>query len=1006
MQLKPYYENPSILHVGTMENRAYYIPASPDNAPFSAPREQSDRFQLLSGAWEFAYYHRPSEVPEDFYQPGAVQSGFDRIQVPSVWQNLGYDLPQYTNLRYPIPYDPPYVPRDNPCGAYLRTFTADPCGMRSYLNFEGVDSCFYVWLNGRFVGYSQVSHSTSEWDVTDFLVSGENTLAVLVLKWCDATYLEDQDKFRSSGIFRDVYLLYRPQNHIRDYFVKTKRSGDEAEISVSFDFADSAMPVRYTLLDGETMLDQGEAVGDAIRLQIENPHLWNAEDPYLYTLVLETAEESITEQVGIRDVEVRDGVVRVNDRPIKIHGVNRHDSSPFDGPAVSYAHMENDLRIMKQHNVNAIRTSHYPNAPEFYRMCDRYGFYLIDEADLETHGQGSIYRSGDDESMTLFVHDPVWRDAVVDRIQRLVTRDKNRPCVVIWSMGNESWFGQNLEEAVAWTKAYDDSRLVHYENLGSPRGYQIDPSGLDLHSRMYASTGEVDDYFAQGNQKPFIQCEFTHAMGNSPGDLEDYFALMEKHDGFVGGLVWEFCDHAVYLGRTPDGRKKYAYGGDCGEFPHDSNFCADGLVSADRTVHTGMLEFKNVFRPARLVDFDAEAHTITLRNKLDFLPLGQKATVRYTFTQDGATVAQGEITDPAVLDIAPHETKTVRLDAQWPDEGYCYLKIEYIQRADEAILHSGDSLGFDQVELPSRNREIGRLIEADTVRRGQPVEVREDDRFLILSGENFRYLFDKESGAFDSLVYAQSALLTRPMHFHIWRAPTDNDGKIAPVWREAGYDRTVIRTYENRWSKLADGSVQIDTEFSVGAIFIQWILKARASWTVSPDGEIQLTATGDTNPVMPFLPRFGIRTSLPKELSQVAYFGFGPFESYIDKHQASWVDRFVTTVDDLHVDYFHPQENGSHHACRYLRMTDADGLQPGLEAYCKDETFAFHASRYTEEELTAKRHNYALEKAPDIELCLDARQSGIGSGSCGPQLLPQYRLEGSLHFSICLRPIQ
>lgn len=554
--------------------------------------------------------------------------------MPGMWQMAGFDRHQYTNVRYPFPFDPPYVPQENPCGLYEHTFEyeVDQNAPEVSLNFEGVDSCFYVWLNGAYVGYSQVSHSTSEFDVTSYVKSGENTMRVLVLKWCDGSYLEDQDKFRMSGIFRDVYLLKRPQRHIWDYRITTHVEGAVAAVDVHCLLAGGDLPIyaRIENAEGQVVAEgslrssanKGQKSGLAesskeqemssdnlampykaqVQFCIENPVFWNTENPYLYTLILETEQETIVDRIGIRTIEIRDRVIYLNGQNIKFRGVNRHDSDPETGYVIGLEQMERDLILMKQHNVNAIRTSHYPNAPMFYQLCDEYGFMVIDEADIEAHGPFLLYRKVDNEFQRngrwseKIADDPMWEQAIADRVRLLVHRDVNRPCVVIWSMGNESAYGCNFEKALAWTKSFDDSRLTQYESARY-RNYHktYDYSNLDLYSRMYPSLEEIKQYLEQDGSKPYLLVEYSHSMGNGPGDFEDYFQMIQDNDLMCGGFVWEWCDHAV----RHDGNRYY-YGGDHGETIHDDNFCVDGLVYPDRTPHTGLLEYKNVYRPVRV----------------------------------------------------------------------------------------------------------------------------------------------------------------------------------------------------------------------------------------------------------------------------------------------------------------------------------------------------------------------------------------------------------------------
>ena len=606
-----YYEDLSVLHDNTMPARAYYMPASKRMDDLVEHRELSDRMQLLNGTWKFQYFDSIYDVKDAFYEDGYSVEGFDEIKVPSVWQMAGYDTHQYTNIRYPFPFDPPYVPQDIPCGAYVHTFdyAKDAAAPKAYLNFEGVDSCFYVWLNGTYVGYSQVSHMTSEFDVTDVLREGENRISVLVMKWCDGSYLEDQDKFRMSGIFRDVYLLKRPEKGIRDYRITTQLDSDIARINLTAAFYEPT-EVRVKLEDKNgAVVSEGVIPGSGeSTFEIVDYTLWNTENPYLYTIILETEQEVIVDHIALRKIEIKNQVIYLNGQKIKFRGVNRHDSDPVTGFTISMEQIKTDLTLMKQHNFNAIRSSHYPNAPFFYEMCERYGFMVIDEADIEAHGPFMLYRKEDTDYNRFkrwnekIADDPVWEAAIVDRVKLMVERDKNRFCIVMWSMGNESAYGCNFEKALAWTKGFDPERITQYESARY-RNYDVtyDYGNLDLYSRMYPALTEIEEYLEKDGSKPFLLVEYCHSMGNGPGDFEDYFQMIQAEDKMCGGFVWEWCDHAIAHGVAENGKTIYAYGGDHGEVIHDGNFCMDGLVYPDRRIHTGLLEYKNVYRPARVV---------------------------------------------------------------------------------------------------------------------------------------------------------------------------------------------------------------------------------------------------------------------------------------------------------------------------------------------------------------------------------------------------------------------
>ena len=994
MNVEKYYEDPKVLHVGCEENRCYYMPLHSDG-------KESCR-KLSSVDWKFAYYDCVEEVP-DFYKKDFEESSFVRMEVPSCWQMSGYDQKQYTNIHYPFPFDPPYVPDYNPCGAYVKYFELDreEAKKEQYLYFEGVDSCFYVWLNGKFVGYSQVSHSPSEFNITGKAKSGTNRLAVLVLKWCDGSYLEDQDKFRMSGIFRDVWLLLRPMEHVRDYTVTTSVDAEKRRARVDISLKTAGEPrVCCRLLDGEEALGEVwvEGAGRAY-FDVDAPVLWNAEEPYLYTLIMDCGQEVIRQQVGIRTITVRDGVVMVNDQPVKFKGVNRHDSSPFTGAVVSRLDAMFDLRIMKEANINAIRTSHYPNAPWFPELCNEYGFYLIAESDIESHGAATQYQGSEEGTYSYFCEEPSYKEAILDRVARNVIRDKNQCSVIFWSLGNESGFGTNMEEAGRWVKGYDPTRLLHYESCHfEPEGHEKDESMLDVESYMYASTQQIDEYFAApGEKKPFIQCEFVHAMGNGPGDIEDYMQQIYKYDGFCGGFVWEWCDHATYEGRAENGKEMFHYGGDAGEFPHDGNFCMDGLVYPDRRPHEGLYEWKNAIRPVRAQLLDQKKGIVRLHNKLDFRDLEDYMYVLYEVKRNGEVLCEGTLDE---VKAAPHGFVDIDLDLSGKVEAIrenvsswkelVHLKLTYCQKKRDKLTQIGHVYGFDQFalnvvqdqELPFQKKKEALLSETPFA--------------FCIDGETFHYEFGKKEGNFLVMQKEGKPCIVSPVKWNVFRAPTDNDREIVNEWREAGYDRSMVKVYHAE-AKQRQGIVTVTCDFSIAALYIQPFLRLHAVWSINGDGEIHLALEGKRDVKFPFLPRFGLLFCLPGDPpedmggeggpgdTKVSYYGYGPHESYQDKHRASHVDLFSTSVGKMHRDYIKPQENGNHYGCRFAQVGNftATGKQP----------FDFNASEYTIEELTQKAHNYELEKAGYVVVCTDYKQSGVGSNSCGPKLLACYRLE-------------
>ena len=1003
-----YYENLSVLHENTMPARAYYIPASKRMDNLVEHREESDRMQLLNGTWKFQYFNSIYDIQDSFFEKNYDTENFDEIQVPSVWQMAGYDTHQYTNIRYPFPFDPPYVPQDIPCGAYVHNFeySRDEKASKAFLNFEGVDSCFYVWINGSYIGYSQVSHMTSEFDVTDVLQDGTNTVAVLVMKWCDGSYLEDQDKFRMSGIFRDVYILKRPKQAISDYHIKTRIEDMLAKVEIEMKFY-SPLNVKISIEDRNgavvalgSIAEEGTAV-----LEIASPELWNTENPYLYKLILETENEVIVDHIALRKIEIKDQVIYLNGQKIKFRGVNRHDSDPVTGFTINPEQITTDLTLMKQHNFNAIRSSHYPNAPFFYEMCDKYGFMVIDEADIEAHGPFMIYRKEDTDYNRFkrwnekIADDPVWEEAIVDRVKLMVERDKNRFCIVMWSMGNESAYGCNFEKALEWTKNFDPDRITQYESARY-RNYDetYDYSNLDVYSRMYPALSEIQEYLDKDGSKPFLLVEYCHSMGNGPGDFEDYFQMIQDNDKMCGGFVWEWCDHAIAHGTAENGKTIYAYGGDHGEEIHDGNFCMDGLVYPDRTVHTGLLEYKNVYRPARVISYNKESGELVLHNYMDFDDLKDYVKISYELTQDGLVISKGILPE---FFVAPHGEGKTNLKINVPENGKCYLKLIYHLKKELPLLDEDHILGFDEIEVSKEDTKC-KLAEKWIPKTAvdSELQVNENDTQIHIKGREFAYTIDKRTALFTEMKFAGREYLNHPMELNIWRAPTDNDMYIKSEWKKAHYDKAYTRAYTTEVVQGKHG-VKITSHASVVAETVQKILDVTITWKIAAAGKIDADIEATKDGEFPDLPRFGVRMFLDKKLSAARYFGMGPQESYCDKHQAASHGLYRADVGDLHEDYIRPQENGSHYDCEYVELNNS---RYGIVASA-EKAFSFNASYYTQEELEKKTHNYELIESDSVVFCVDYALNGIGSNSCGPVVLEQYRFDDVLfRFQFTLIP--
>ena len=1007
MQLQVHHRDLNVLHENSLKPRAYYIPISPNlyhngnkcERNFNLDREHSDRFQLLNGQWSFGYYPNLESVPERFFAPESTDLE-NTIPVPGAWQFNGWDDHQYTNINYPFPFDPPHVPHNNPAGAYRHVFTyrEDPAVPQAHLVFEGVDSCFYVWVNGQYVGYSQVTHAQSAFDVTQFLKDGENTLAVLVFKWGDGSYLEDQDKFRTTGIIRDVYLLSRPESHLNDYFVTTEMRGNNAEVTVRANFAGNSLPVNATLLRDEDEIgsatltpytDDAGIYTHTAQFTVQNPRMWHPGDPFLYRLVMETDAEVITETVGIREVSIENGVLKFNGTAIKLKGVNRHDSDPDTGPVVSVEHIKRDLRLMREHNINAIRTAHYPNCPQFYHLCDEAGFYVMSEADNESHGTRNRLLADESEENIVehwnkpIADNPDWIASTMDRMERCIHSEKNRPSIFSWSAGNECAYGQTFEIALEWVKNFDPSRVTHYESAfyrSTDRKY--DYRNIDLYARMYPPLTDITKYLNELGDKPFLLVEYCHAMGNGPGDLEDFWAMVGADPRMCGGFIWEWCDHAV-----KDEAGNLLYGGDSGEDPHDGNFCVDGLVSPYRVPHIGLLEAKNVYRPLRC-EYDQADGQLHVTNTADHLNAADYARLEWIKVVDGAQ-ERGELTLPS---LPAHKTITLPLSLDIPTDGRCYLRVETILTRPLVFLEPGHLLGIDEFALsnakPHTPRALELVQEASQTQISSAAKVQETPLEILVETSEFSYAFSRHTGMLTALSKSGKNLLTRPAELNIWRAPTDNDMYIRPLWERARYDRTYPHAYEVSVS-TGESGVIVSSHVALVSKSLQPILKANIDWIVKPNGIVQVNAKVQRDTQFPELPRLGLRFFFDKSLQQASWAGLGPRENYIDKRRSAWHGQFTSDIADLFVSYLRPQENGLRSDCDYLALRGEDlCVEVGSE-----NVFSFNASYFTQEELTAKTHYFKLEEADCTVLCVDHLHAGIGSQSCGPKLLKQYRVD-------------
>lgn len=994
-----YLENPAVLQENRLPARCHYIPFPDEAAALSGDKRRAAGYRLLNGAWQFAYFDRAAAALEAVEDPAHLWQ-WDTMPVPGCWQLHGYGSNLYTNVNYPFPDDPPHVPDCNPCGVYRRTFYADAAwaDRQVTVRFEGVDSAFALYVNGRYLGYSQGAHLPAEFDLTEYVTWGaDNTLQVLVFQWCDGSYLEDQDQFRMSGIFRDVYLLIRPKAQLRDYFVRQTHGLEAVTLTVELETtAPLAVSAALTAPDGSAVWS-GETRKNCLTMTIEQPVLWNAEHPALYTLVLEAAGEYIVQKIGLRTVTVERQALCINGVPVKLQGVNRHDTHPDLGHYAPLEAMRRDLILMKQANINTIRTSHYPNPPEFLELCDAMGFYVIDEADLEMHGGSQMNHQYLIEDDRIPNHQPQWEAAFVERAQRMVERDKNHSAVIFWSLGNESGYGANHAAMSAWIRSRDTSRLIHYENA-IHAGH---PDTVDVCSSMYPSLETVEQEGKSDDPRPYFLCEYSHAMGNGPGDVADYWAIIRRSPRLIGGCIWEWADHTVKT-TAPDGTPIYGYGGDFGEPMHDGNYCMDGLVFPDRTPSPGYYEVRAVYQGVA-VTREADGR-FRLENRYDFTDL-EAFRFHYAVQQDGITVWEGE----TAVALPPHQSTVLELEL--PPAAPCawgrYLNWSLVTRRTTAWAQAGDSVAEGQVELPAE-----RALNPVPVPSRRPLTVEERLTAWTIRGEDFVYRFDRQDGCFASLVRAGEELLSAPMELDVYRAPTDNDRKIRFQWYSYGaqrnwdvtpanYNLLENKTYTAACALRPDGWAEITQEGVLAPRARRPVVRYTARYAVSPAGEIQVSFTGTLAEDVPYLPRLGYTLVLRPGLEELEYYGRGPRENYADMTHHAQIGRYQTTVSREYVPYPKPQEHGNHTDVKWLALTDARGVGLMVKS---EGTFEMAASHCDPRKLEAAGHSALVEHEERTWLRVDCKVSGIGSNSCGWLPQTKYQTRGALAYSFTLCP--
>ncbi|TRX59173.1 DUF4981 domain-containing protein [Fulvivirga sp. M361] len=1008
-QVRPEWDNVHVLQVNRERPHASMMVYENDEQALKLTKKGSSFYVSLNGDWKFNWSRNPASRPVGFYKTDFKDSHWTTLSVPSNWEMGGHGLPIYKNSGYPFEKKDLRAPREwNPVGSYRKSFTLPEKwqGRRVYINFDGVQSAFYLWINGKKVGYSQGSRTPGEFDITNYLKKGSNLVAVEVYRWSDGSYLEDQDFWRLSGIFRDVYVWSVPQAHVRDFAVTS--SLDESlqhgvfQLRGEVQSKKSGAAILKALIQDQTKTTVLEFSQD-LKLKkginsfatesftLKNIHPWHGESPYLYQLLLTLQDEKgnvlevIPQKVGFRKVEIKKGRLLVNGVAVLLKGVNRHEHDPETGHYVTREDMLADIALMKQYNINAVRTCHYPNAPEWYDLCDEHGIYLIDEGNIETHGFG---RKKDNR----LSNHPDWKEAYLDRVQRMVYRDRNHPSIIIWSMGNESGDGPNVGATYEWVKETDPSRPFHYENT-TLNGYGT----ADIYSRMYASPEETGAIIRENPDMPYILCEYTHAMGNSNGNLKEYWDMIYADNPFQGAFVWDWMDQGLKQPVPEKFRKTYskdhfyAYGGwweNAVGVSHDDNFCMNGLLAADRTPHPGLYALKYFHRNVHVEAIDIEKGRFRIMNWFDFTNLRDKVTGKWSLLENGKVIKEENI--PA-LDIPARSGQefTINLPLEMNSEREYHVTFSFYTKNGNQFVEKGHEVAWDQFKFPS-----GKYYRDRSETPADPITVRQSRRAAYVKGERFAAMFNKHTGILENYYFDNQLLIERGPAPDFWRAPTDNDRGGADkkedqfpglwAWKEAGsWLVTDFKIEKNPKGVVLVSEGKLP---AVGATF-------SLTYQINTAGEITVKfdyQPGDSN--LPMMPRVGTELLINKTLDQVAWYGPGPNPTYIDRNMER-VGIYQATVDDIWIDYSEPQENGYKTGTRWFSLTNREGA--GLKVY-GDPLIAFGVNHYGKEMIEQCRYDFQLMKQPYLFLNIDLGQSGVGgTTSWGKKSYPrdEYRLK-------------
>ncbi|SUB66686.1 beta-galactosidase subunit alpha [Photobacterium damselae] len=999
------WENFLHLHENRMAPRAYFFSYDSVQSAKSFQRELSNRFMLLSGQWTFNFFTNPLLVPEEFYSQKMTDWG--HITVPNMWQMEGHGDLQYTDEGFPFPIDVPFVPTDNPTGAYQRTFTLGEQwnDKQTIIKFDGVETYFELYVNGQYVGFSKGSRLTAEFDISAYVQQGENLISVRVMQWADSTYIEDQDMWWTAGIFRDVYLVGKEAVHVQDFTVRTDFADDyqSATLSCSVELENlthavaTGYQLEYSLQDNGVEVAQGSCSIDDIdanrrvqfAIDMNNPQQWNAENPYLYQLFITLKNsqgqilEVIPQRVGFRDIKVRDGLFYINNQYVMLHGVNRHDNDHLKGRAVGMDRVEKDLILMKQHNINSVRTAHYPNDPRFYELCDIYGLFVMAETDVETHGFANV---GD---LSRITNDAAWEAVFVDRAERHVHAQKNHPSIIMWSLGNESGYGCNIRSMYAATKAIDDTRLVHYEE-------DRDAEVVDVISTMY-SRAQLMNYFGEHpHEKPRIICEYAHAMGNGPGGLTEYQNVFYAHDHIQGHYVWEWCDHGI-LARDENGEEFYKYGGDYGDYPNNYNFCMDGLIFPDQTPGPGLKEYKQVIAPVKIRAVDGSNNRFTIENKLWFSDLND-----YTITAD--VRAEGETLRTVqfkVEDLAANSAREITLALPELDERETF--VNFTVRKDSRTLYS--AANHDIAVYQFLLKENTATAPVFVNHNATELNVAESRLDYTITGHNFALTFSKVNGKLTSWLINGEELIQSEPRLNFFKPMIDNHKQeYEGLWQPA-HLQIMQEHFRTLNVETLDGKVVINTTSIIAPPVFDFGMRCHYCYQINAEGQLNIELRGERYGDYPHvIPVIGLDLGINGDFDQVKYYGRGPEENYQDSQQANMIDVYQTNVADMFVNYPFPQNNGNRQHVRWAALTNRHGK--GLLVKPQQD-INFSAWFCTNENLHAAQHTIELEKSGYITLNLDHQVMGLGSNSWGSEVLDSYRVYmDTFCYGLTLMPLQ